>query len=307
MKKLYLGIIFIAILAVALFWYASPSGTGFLVKSSIPDDKIVVAYRPHVAYLPVLVAFERNLFEKHGLQREEMVFEQTKDLLLAITSSKADVSFGGINTLEATLVSRKSNGAVIPFAYTFIDNEHSTTCLVSRNFTDVRQLSGKRIGHISGPFGLAWANSTFQALGLDSSGFVPLQTDILLPSLMAGKVDAVFMLEPACVKAESLGCYELVDSPITKYFLNDFYWASSVTSSSLSNEKRAKVISVYNDAVEYIRKEPEKAQAILAKYTGLKPELANKVAIPIFLKSNEWNEAGLNRAISAFDKAGLLK
>ncbi len=256
--------------------------------------------------LPVFVAIENNLFEEQGITFEQKQFEQTKDLLNAIVSSNVDASLGGINLLDFVLVNQRSGGKIKLLSATVLDKEHRVSCLVSINYTNLTELSGKRIGHIAGAFGVAWAKAPFDSLGIDSSGFVPIENNLLLTSLEAGSVDAVYLIEPGCVKAESLEYNVVIDEPIANYFANNAYFTASVASSSLSLEKREKMVLIYNAAVDFIRANPTKAKEILAKYTKLKPELANTLAIPRFLKSTEISDSELRRSIEILQTKSLV-
>ncbi len=292
---------FVFIVLVGAFLLQS-TFTGYFSKGA---DKTAIAYRPHVLYLPVFVAVENNLFEKHGLNVELKEFEKTEHILLAMETGKIAASFGGVNLLDLTLAKQRGSTAKL-FSVTVVDKEHRITCLVSKNFNNVRFLSGKKIGYPDSPIGLLWSNATFNDFNLDSSGFIPLKNSLLLQSVSAGSTDAVFLLEPDCAKAESLGYNIVVNEPLANHFADNLYLTTSVFSGSVSNGEKRALTLVYDEAVEFIRSNPETAKEILAKYTKIDKELVERVAISNFLKSNEWSVEQLQESIDVLKKTGVL-
>ncbi len=278
----------------------------YFSTTPVAPNKVVIGYRNHLLYLPVFVALENKLFEKRGLVVESKQFEQTKDLLAAIATSRVDTSFGGVNLLDLTLANQRSGGDPKLFAVTQIDQQHRITCLVSKNFNNVTFLAEKKVGHVPGPFGTAWARATFTVLNISPSEFKPLSNELLLPSLESGSIDAVYLIEPGCVKAESLNYTVLIDEPFARYFDENSYFTTSVARSQIPAQKLGDIESVYNEAIDFIRANPEKSRAILANYTKVKIEVANKVAIPVFLKSSEWKTSKLTDSLIVLQSSRLI-
>ncbi len=294
-REIFFGILLIAFV-----------GAGLLFFSATPrESKVVIGYRNHLMYLPVFVAVEKDLFEKHGLNVEVQSFDKTSHILQAMEAGEVSASYGGVNLFDAILAKQRGGSSRV-FAFTVVDKNHRVSCLVSRNYSNISQLSGRKVGHVDGVFGLVWAKVPFDSLGLDSSGFIPLKNELLLQSLEAGSVDGVYLIEPGCVKAESLGYYVVINEPIANYFADNLYFTTSLASSSLSIEKRKQIELVYDEAVDFIRANPSAARQILANYTKLKQELVGRIAIPRFLKSNEWTKGDLQRSIEALKLTGEI-
>ncbi|MFH0713523.1 MAG: ABC transporter substrate-binding protein [Candidatus Micrarchaeota archaeon] len=302
-KKFVFGIVLVVLLTgLALFFSGA---TGYFVKSNASSE-LVVGYRSHVFYLPVMVAVENNLFEKHGLNVKPETFEKTSQMLMGVETGKVAASYGGINLLDFTLASRRG-GHFKLISVTSIDKLHRTSCAVSKHFHNLTELSGKRIGYEETPLGITWSKGVLQRFNLDTSGMLPLKGELLLQSVEANRTDAAFVLEPNCVKAESIGYKVVFQEPLAFMYGDGFYLTGSVVSPSLTLGEQQKFAGVYDEAVEFIRVNPRESKEILIKYTKMESKLVDKLAIPNFLKSTEWTGEKFNATIEAFDKAGLLK
>jgi NitT/TauT family transport system substrate-binding protein len=245
-----------------------------------------VAVPLNISWLPTMIAKERGLFEKNGLDVTLTPFTQVANLPGAVgkqfdiaASTPSDLLYAAANGLNVAGVA----------ANTFETNATKSFQILVRDDAPIHSpadLAGKRVagpgaGSVMHVALLAWLRKA----GSDGSGIVVAEVPFpnMSDQLKAGRVDAVEQIEPFVgfmLKAgfRSIGdpLLEIADPILFTFWIADADWAAKNTDAL--NRYKASL----TQAAEFIRAEPAEARAILAKYTKLPEAVIETIPFPTY-------------------------
>lgn len=256
-------------------------------------NEVKIGYKKHLAYLPVFVAEEKEYFTDEGLDTKFIAFDSTNQMLGAVVSNNIDAAIGGPNLQTIFTIESKSSGSMKLYSTTEFSDESLFSCVMVRKDSEINSLEdivGLKVATLPGSFAPLWINELMKEHMLSPVQIVGVSPKIQLSALESKQVDVLFTVEPVCSFGINKGIGKIIYKNPMESLGNLF--AGSVISSDFvdKNPKIAKKIVIATDkAIDFIRKNPDEAIKIMAKYTGYKEELISGMDIPIYKKSDEIN------------------
>lgn len=244
-----------------------------------------VGYLPITADLPLFVAYEKGLFDKHGLTNVELVATSSSNEAIGnLVAGRTDIQGGvGLSTLYSSWLRRP--GSFRLYATGYEDDENYTSSLLVPVDSPIQQ-PGDLVGRVVGTYsGLTQVVN----LRLVLDDFLDPETDITisqvdpslqLKALQSGQFDALFTIDPYTTMALSQGlARSLIVNPRVKYIMRPFPTFANPVSANLvenSPDTVRSFIAAYNEGLEYLNEHPGVAGELLPKYTPVSPEVANE-------------------------------
>lgn len=319
MKRNY--IIGIAVVAIALIAFLifkpnsdnqTAGGTGTNVAA------LKVGYPVLRIGLPVFVAQEQGIFEKHGLQVEMVRFETAQPMMDALVGGSLDI--GGFCALPITFSAMARSKTPLAFVGSMMeDDSHSISLLLIKPDSEIKSiqdLKGKRIGILPTRAYEVWLQKILSSNGVDPTEVIiqqvpPPQQALALQS---GSVDALFTNDPAATAAQvKAGAVPLTPdlSPVPNTTgMNPFYFGSFNVKQSYvdSNPDVVRRLSLaLDEAIDFIRENPEKAKEAMKVYLPAEQQgLIDKFPNSNFRKTNETTQEDLDAILAYYKSENIL-
>jgi NitT/TauT family transport system substrate-binding protein len=262
--------------------------------------KIRVGYMPIAEQAPNFVAADLGIFKKHGLDIELKLFQSGPAIGAAQLGGSIDVGLIGTPGAIFAWAAGKplyafadigTNVDVKPWSY--------STGLVTRAnspLKDFGDVKGKKIG-----VNVLKANAEIQLMMMarrwsreNPGRAVDLEKDVQLvvmpmPSFPAalekGIVDAVVPWEPWATAIDMKGGLKVI-TPVS-YALPGWPVGFWLVTKQAALERPEAVVAyreAFYEAADWIRKNDKEARRIIAKWTKVDPELADRMPLPVWEK-----------------------
>lgn len=249
-------------------------------------DKIPVrvAYVKVVTWLPVMIAKEEGIFDKHGLDATMTPFTQVANL-----PGTLGKQFDFAPTTAPDMLNAVASGInLAAVAGDTIESSQNKVYEVlvraDSGIKSAKDLTGKRIagpgvGSIMHVALVDWVKRD----GGEPSSIIAVEVPFpnMMDQLKAGRVDAVEQLQPfvGVMKANgyaSIGdpLLSVADPILFPYWISDADWARA------NRGTIKKFVDSMNAALAVIKSDEKKARAILGKYTGLPDPVVAKIPLP---------------------------
>ena len=236
---------------------------------------IRLAYQNRIASAIVIVAVEQRFFAHEGLVVQPLRFNSGPACSEALFSGSADIGTMG----DATAVIAVSRGAPLTIIASHGCGEHRHRIVVAADspISDVADLVGKRVGVKKGTstYGGFLALLAQHQVDPDGLWVIDMRPADMPEALVAGSVDAFVASEPTPSLAEVQGACELA----TLGGLGNTYPILVLASHDLiarSPEKLPRFLRALRRAEQFVQAQPEHTATVLARVTGLSPELARQ-------------------------------
>jgi ABC-type nitrate/sulfonate/bicarbonate transport system substrate-binding protein len=244
------------------------------------------AILPTATHLPMMVAEDEGIFDKHGVDMKLTVVQNIATLPGAMGRQ---FDFGSTTLPDVIKAQQQGIDVVITtnVADETSDNAISGVFAGKDSGIDSPQdLVGKKVGVIA--IGGNIHTSTLYWLineGVDHEriNFIEVPPPNQLDQLNGGQIDAAENLEPFRTAMTEAGHKLLVD-PILE--VSDpgtlLSWMSERGWAEENPETVENVVAAIEEAGQFIEQNNRRARDILAKYSGLPPEVARNVKLPVY-------------------------
>jgi NitT/TauT family transport system substrate-binding protein len=232
--------------------------------------KVRIAFSTWTGYGPLVVAVQRGLFKKHGLDVSYHVVESASDRKAAIQANQLD---GAASTVD-TFTRWAAQGAPIQMVLGIDFSAGGDGIVAKKSITTVRQLKGKSVAVAPGTVSEFFFDYVLQKNGMTIND-VNLKdmpdSSVSGSTFAAGKVDAAVTWEPWLTRAAHTGFGHILVSS-AKYptiivdalvFRTDFIKAHR---SAVQNFVRG-----YYEAVNYTKTKTGDAYKVIGKYVSETP------------------------------------
>jgi NitT/TauT family transport system substrate-binding protein len=240
--------------------------------------KVDIAYVPVADFIPVYVAQELGLYKKHGLDAKITAIPLAPTIPAAITAGSIQI---GMTTPPIFLQARAGGldlVAVSALSWEFAASPQLT--LVAKKGDGIKtakDFEGKTVA-VPGLQSLADATTRkwLKVHGADISkiSFVEVGMPQLVDVLKSGTVDAIAAIEPFGSIAIGSGAGVMISHPLED--LHDgavlVFWIANGAWAKANPKGIAGFRAAMDEAVDYIRANPDKAKAICAKYIKHAPD-----------------------------------
>lgn len=287
-------IIFLAILTGGIFFnFIFNDQTGSKTNDKqIEKQKITFGTYPVSTNLPLFIAKEKGLFENNGLNIELKPFQDGGQVNNAIFTGKVDGGDVAIPIfLAAQATSDQQKIHIISVQIEEKDNP-IYELLVPKNIASYIELNSKKIGfYPPTPSTKIALESLLAYKGITNTTNIQFSPTTLVPAFQAGKVNAIFTIAPltTLTKKNNLGInldqnkgivaesMNIKPLPAAAYILSNNYI-------EIHPDAAKKVILSLDQAVDFIRTNPDESRKILTKYL---PE-QQKTLVPYLPIVSNW-------------------
>lgn len=228
--------------------------------------------------LPLYVAVDRKLFQKHGFSPAVREFRTSDLVVKALENGEIDL-IGCAGTSQVLALSAKE-----PALQRLIGVLYSSTCIVGsateRPPAAISDLNGATIACFPGSTFKTYTREALAAAGVDirTVQIVPTPAELQSQSLRERKARAVYTLEPTCAVAvhDGVAQYLTHDDLFAKFFLNGKKFpggAVTVSRRYLSGapDRETRLRNVFRDAMTDIRAANFDMSPHLSGHTAINP------------------------------------
>jgi len=276
--------------------------------------KIVFGYQPFGSNLPFFIAVEKGFFKEQGLEVESVKIISANDAANAVVQGKLA---GNVTVPLNVMLNIEENqpGLMKIFMVKATSKQRWSDYLLVKKGSAIKSiadLKGKKVGGYPGSAQQTLIRLTLRSFMDDKDILtVEMPPSTQLPGLDAGQIDALLTYDDLAITALQNAIAEvLVENPICKYVVDPMYGFLYVLSSDFvkKNPKTAlKVRDGMYKAADFIRTNEPEARAIMAKWVGIKKEIADKVNLWDQVKIQDIDRAALQKLADIFFDAGVTK
>ncbi|WP_421831759.1 ABC transporter substrate-binding protein [Limnobacter sp.] len=231
------------------------------------EPRIAVSKSP--LSLPFFVAKDKNLFAKHKVEPVLIECLGGNRCVKELTDGRVDMA----TSSELPFMFAVFQGKPIGLVTTFNTNKDDMKFVVRKAAVKggTKGLTGKRIGYVEKASSHYYMDLFLLYNGIDPKTTVPVPmgAEALAAALAKGEVDAISVWEPWGQIALNLGGDEVavVDAP--KLYSQTFNLLASNEYRLAQTRKLIAVLSALDEAIQFIKKNPDEAKRILARDVGV--------------------------------------
>lgn len=216
--------------------------------------------------LPFYVAAERKFFEKYQVKPVLVDCKSGQDCLQALGRGTADVA----GSTELPVMFAAYEDKPISVLATFASNKDNLKFLVSSTLLNDGKLNlvGKRIGYVPKSASHYYMDIFLLFKGIDPKQVikVPMAVSELTKALLKGSVDAIAVWEPWAVKILQQEGNDIALVPAPFLYTQTFNLSVRNQFKHIQPSAVHGVMKALDDAVNYIRDYPSRAQSTLLRY-----------------------------------------
>lgn len=321
MKKI-LSIILISLVILAGLWIISQPQKSSQSNKGEGLEKVEIGYSRLRISLPIFVADQAGIFEKHGIDADLKMYETAQPLMQALVEGKVDVA--GYTALPITYNGMlRSNKDLYFLSLMVEDQEHrisyflrpSTPSGQSPSIVSISDLGGKTVGILPTIAYKSWLEAILSKNGLVPGKDVIIQQvapTLQAQALKSGGVDALFTNDPAATSAIKIGVAEPFSDQVEvpAYLGSPFPFGSFNVSKTWAEENpdtMRKLSAALNEAIDFVNSNPELSKVYMAPYL---PEQfqAHVSSYPdaLYVKLSDSNEDILDTAMKQYFEIGII-
>lgn len=280
----------------------------------IAKEHVSVGYLPIIPALPVMMAEEAGTFADAGLDVELVKFATSNDAMTALIAGKVHVYFLASSSVTL-LIEQNSPGATKSFMVNVNTKGRPLDQLLvatSSPIESVAQLRGKKIGVFPGTTMKGFLRAALIASGVPSESveIVELSPPQQGVALSTGQVDALLALEPVPAQLIGAGKARSILSGLVESLVLDPWVGGTATVRSDYAASHGKVIHSFLGVVEgqlpRLRSPDDQNLAVLAKYTGISPDVARRAGFVDWLPLARIPRADVQRLADKMFEVGAL-
>ena len=244
-----------------------------MAGSAFGAEPIKLGMSTWLGYAPLYLAKEKGFFKKQGVDVEIVVIESPADRRAAFAAGKIE----GMATTVDTHVMTAAAENPIPLKQVLgLDDSHGGDGMVAKKeIKTIKDLKGKTVAaQLGAGASYFWLNYVLLQNGMKITDLkmIDMKAGDAGSAFVAGKVDAAVTWEPWLSKArETPFGHVLLSSDKTPGIIVD----SLAFKPDFIKKRGAdvkKVAAGWFEAVKFAATNPKEADAIMAKFTGQKPE-----------------------------------
>ncbi len=279
---MWVGAIIIVVIVVGLIAGNKNNNT----KTNQTATKMTVGHINLANDLPAYVAKEKGYFATEKLDVTLKKLDSSKLATDALYAGSIDASAGS-STVPLLGAESKEPGKAKVYALGYTGTDAKTTLggfvvLKDSSIQAVADLAGKKIAVFPGGTAKILLTRYLNAQNIDTSAiqWTEQAPTLWAASLQNGAVDSVYAYEPQYtifkqdqtnpVRVVAFGSLESIVSPL--------YLGGATISTNFINLHRDAAqgyVRAYYKGIDFIKNNESEARQILAKYTGIKPEVAS--------------------------------
>jgi NitT/TauT family transport system substrate-binding protein len=229
--------------------------------------KIKLGVQPWLGYGPWWIAEEQGFFADHGLDVQVVDFTWDQDMNAALASSRIDVEAAATNTLIAMI-----NQGVDAQAFLLLDASFQADAIIARNtITSIEDLKGREVAYEPGSTSDLLLNYALSEAGMTIEDVtpVPIAAADAGAALIAGHVDVAVTYEPYISAALSgRDDYGVLYTAAERPGLISDVMIAQREFIQDNPEVIENLALAWNDAIDYLRENPDDGGQIIADAVG---------------------------------------
>ena len=267
------------------------AGLPLLSGLSWAQTKGKLGYMKIVDNAPMFVAMERGFFKAAGLELETVPMAGGAVIVQGVTSGDLQIGWTNVISLYQAHVEGFDFKFIAGGATNVKGSNDTHAMLVAKGspINSAKDLEGKTVAvntlnNIVHLMALAWLDKN----GASSAKvkFVEIPFPQMEAALVAGKIDAASAHEPFPSAALAKGVVRVLANPwsdvIGKFLIAS--WFASEKWLQKNKQTAQAFIAALNRGIDAVGADPKGSRDAIAKWTGLKPDLAGKIPLPVFEK-----------------------
>ena len=267
------------------------AGLPLLSGLSWAQTKGKLGYMKIVDNAPMFVAMERGFFKAAGLELETVPMAGGAVIVQGVTSGDLQIGWTNVISLYQAHVEGFDFKFIAGGATNVKGSNDTHAMLVAKgsSINSAKDLEGKTVAvntlnNIVHLMALAWLDKN----GASSAKvkFVEIPFPQMEAALVAGKIDAASAHEPFPSAALAKGVTRVLANPwsdvIGKFLIAS--WFASEKWLQKNKQTAQAFIAALNRGIDAVGADPKGSRDAIAKWTGLKPDLAGKIPLPVFEK-----------------------
>jgi len=270
-----------------------------------------LGYMKIVDNAPMFVAMDRGFFKAVGLELETVPMAGGAVIVQGVTSGDLQIGWTNVISLYQAHVEGFDFKFIAGGAINVKGTNDTHALLVAKGSTikSAKDLESKTVAvntlnNIVHLMAMAWLDKN----GADSAKvkFVEIPFPQMEAALVAGKIDAASAQEPFPSAALAKGAVRVLANPwsdVLAKFLIASWFASEKWLQKNKKTAQAFIVAL-NRGIDAVRADPKASRNVIAKWTGLNPDLAGKIPLPVFEK--ELSEKDLQATIDLTQKYKLI-
>jgi NitT/TauT family transport system substrate-binding protein len=288
------------------------AGLPLMERVSWAQTKGKLGYMKIVDTAPMFVAMDRGFFKAAGLELETVPMAGGAVIVQGVASGDLQIGWTNVISLYQAHVEGFDFKLIAGGATNVKGTNDTHALLVAKGsaVNSAKDLEGNTVAvntlnNIVHLLAMAWVDKN----GGSSAKvkFVEVPFPQMEPALVAGKIDAASVQEPFASAAVAKGVARLLANPwsdVIGRFLIASWFASGKWLQK--NQQTAKAfVNALSRGVDAIVADPKGSRDAIAKWTGLSPELAGKIALPVYDKGV--SEKDLQATINLAQKYKLIR
>ena len=230
-------------------------------------EPVKLGLQPWLGYGPLWVAEEKGFFDDNGVEVELTTFNWDQDMTAALASGNLDVIASATNGMIANF-----NQGVDQKGFLVMDLAFEADAILAGNdIGSIPELKGKTVAFETGATSDLLMNYALKANGMTMKDIehVPMGASEAGLALIAGRVDAAVTYEPYISTALARDDnYKVIYTAAEKPGLISDMLTASSTWIEENPEAVKGLIKSWDDAINFIRENPEEGAAMIAKAVG---------------------------------------
>lgn len=258
---------------------AGASSAGDAAKTGNGLRHVVLASNPFIGNGPSYVAMDKGFFKNHGIDVENVEFDDASENLSAVMAGKADIADA---TLDSALIAADQNRSSMISVIGIQDDSEGADGIVAKNgIGSIKDLKGKTVGVDVNQTSHLLLHQALMENGLKDSD-VKLQDMTASDagtSFISGALDAAVTWEPYLSNAANDGVGKMIySSKDAPGLIMDVFCISKKANESSDNEWVSEYLQGLDDAIAYIEADSTKADAfkIIGDHLGVDADEAEK-------------------------------
>ncbi|ETW93151.1 MAG: hypothetical protein ETSY1_40470 [Candidatus Entotheonella factor] len=243
-----------------------------------------VGWHTWPGYFPIAIATHLNLFAKHGIRVEPILYESA-------VSSHPDLQAGKLDGATGTLADALLMDGRMPDSVRVVlvadYSDGGDVVVTTAEIAAVSDLRGKRVGARFGSFSELFVLTMLQKNGLTQSDVTLLKVEPKdVPVAIPQIIQAGHTWEPGISQALAKGLHILFSSTETPGLIPDLVIFRTQVIKTRPDDVRA-FIAAWLEAVDYWQQHPEESHAAIAHVTGMGVAQISAQGLKLFnLKDN---------------------
>lgn len=303
----------------ALCLACSDDGAAGSTDAPTPSrPSLEVGYSALRISLPVFVADQRGLFERHGLDVTLRRYETAQPLVEEVLDGR--VLAGGFAALPIVFTAAARDGSEVRLAAAMVeDTEHPVSYLLRRagddSLSGPGDLTGKRIGILPTIAYRRWLDVVLRDAGVAPSDVtvMPIAPPQQLQALAGGGADALFTNDPMATAALASGVAAELGAagPVPRALGGPLVFGSFLVHPRLVRERPgdvARLLGALDEAIALIERDQAAAREAMTSFVR-GPERAHVARYPAarYRSSDEFDDAALAAELESMVRLGVLE